>query len=36
MTTFEKLESDMRNGCTLDVLRCDISNALLDANTTNI
>ena len=36
MTTFEKLESDMRNRCTLDVLRCDISNALLDANTTNI
>ena len=35
MTTFEKLESDMRNGCTQDVLRCDISNALLDANTTN-
>ena len=36
MTSFEQLESDMRNGCTLDVLRCDISNALLDANTTNI
>jgi hypothetical protein len=35
MTTFEKLESDMRNGCTQDVLGCDISNALLDANTTN-
>lgn len=35
MTTFEKLESDMRNGGTQEVLRCDISNALLDANTTN-
>ena len=35
MTNFEKLESDMRNGCTQDVLRRDISNALLDANTTN-
>ena len=35
MTTFERLESDMRNGCTQEVLRCDISNALLDANTTN-
>ncbi len=29
MTTFEKLESDMRNACTQEVLRCDISNALL-------
>ena len=35
MTSFEQLESDMRSGCPQDVLRCDIANALLDANTTD-
>lgn len=35
MTTFEKLESDIRSGCTQEILRCDLVNALLDANITD-
>lgn len=35
MTAFEKLEADMRSGCTQEVLRGDIVNALLDVGTTD-